>query len=232
MPEHIERNFASKAYSFNTGYQKVKDIDSDIIVNLDADISFEKDFFEFLLKKFSQIPELGVAGTRFFEDNNKTATYSHKYVSGQCQMFGRECFKDIGEKYAPMKYGGVDDVAVLTAQMRGWKTMTFDEKTYFHHRSSGTANRNKWSSKIHFGRADYILGNHPLWEFFRVIFQMTRRPYLISGMLLLFGYAKASLNHTERISQDLIDFQRKEQIKRLKLIFKDLLKFKIRLREN
>ena len=36
----------------------------EVIGNLDADISFERDYFEFLMGKFSEFPGLGVAGTR------------------------------------------------------------------------------------------------------------------------------------------------------------------------
>ncbi len=229
MPEHREHNFASKAHCFNTGYQKVKDIVPDIIVNLDADISFEKDYIEFLLNKFLQIPDLGVAGTRFLEDNNRAMTYSSKDVSGQCQMFRRQCFMDIGEGYTPMRYGGIDRVAVMMAQMKGWQTITFGEKTFFHYRVMGTAKRNKFSAGIHFGREDYILGNHPLWQFFRTLFQMTRKPYLIGGMSFMLGYIWASLNHTERISKDLIDFHRKGQMQRLKSFLGGLLNFKVKI---
>ena len=48
MPEHRDRQFAAKVHCFNAGYQKVKDLEYSIIGNLDADISFENDYFEFL----------------------------------------------------------------------------------------------------------------------------------------------------------------------------------------
>ena len=53
MPERAERHFAGKVYAFNAGYERVKDLKYDIIGNLDADISFEDDYFAFLLNKFA-----------------------------------------------------------------------------------------------------------------------------------------------------------------------------------
>ena len=63
MPEHSDRQFAAKVQCFNAGYKKAKELDFDIIGNLDADISFEKDYFEFLVSKFVENSRLGVQDT-------------------------------------------------------------------------------------------------------------------------------------------------------------------------
>jgi len=49
MPEHRDRTFAAKVHCFNAGYKRFKDTKYYVIGNLDADISFEGDYFEFLL---------------------------------------------------------------------------------------------------------------------------------------------------------------------------------------
>ena len=194
-------------------------------------MSFENDYFEFLLKKFIQISSLGVAGTRYIE-NDSLAIYSYKDVAGQCQLFKRECFEEIGG-YFPSEYGCIDNIAVLTARMKGWKTITFGEKTFVHHRAMTSAGSNKWLAKFKHGRQDYLLGNHPLWESFRIIFQLTRKPYLIGGMFILAGFAWSSLSGMKRtISKEIINYNRKEQIQRLKIILQNLLKFKIRIEET
>ncbi len=116
-PERKERHFAGKVMAFNAGYEKVKNLNYDIIGNLDADLSFEKDYFEFLLSKFAENPKLGVAGTPFVEDGKhydfRFASTDH--VSGACQLFRKACFAQIGG-YIPIKGGGIDWVAVTTAR--------------------------------------------------------------------------------------------------------------------
>ena len=222
MPEHRDRQFAAKVHCFNAGYEKVKDVKYDIIGNLDADISFGKDYFEFLLAKFAEIPELGVAGTPFVEGSSH---YDYRFtniehVSGACQLFRRECFEEIGG-YIPIKSGGIDWTSVTTARMKGWKTRTFTEKVCFHHRKIGTGNSSSLMSRFRYGQKDYFLGGHPLWEVFRGCYQMGSRPYVIGGLFLLFGYVWAFLRRVERpVSQELIKFHRAEQMQRLKKALK------------
>jgi hypothetical protein len=141
---------------------------------------------------------------------------SIEHVSGACQLFRRECFEDIGG-YVPVKTGGVDHIAVLTARMKGWKTRTFTEKICLHHRKIGSADRGALKARFKDGRLDYALGGHPLWELFRTAYQMTRKPYLIGGLTLLAGYLTAGMRREERpISRELVKFRRREQMRRLK----------------
>jgi biofilm PGA synthesis N-glycosyltransferase PgaC len=99
MPERQERHFAGKVYAFNEGYSRVKNLNYDIIGNLDADVSFDDpDYFDFLLREFAQDPKLGVGGTPFREG---TVQYDYRFsrkehVSGACQLFRQECFESIG----------------------------------------------------------------------------------------------------------------------------------------
>jgi biofilm PGA synthesis N-glycosyltransferase PgaC len=223
MSVHPDRQFAAKVNCFNAGYEKVKKLDYDIIGNLDADITFDKEYFEFLMRKFAEDPGLGVAGTPFVEDGKhydyRFANIEH--VSGACQMFRRNCFEEIGG-YTPIKGGGIDWVAVTTARMKGWKTRTFTEKICLHHRKIGTGNSSALAAWFKQGRKDYFLGNHPLWEIFRTFYQMSKKPYIIGGSFLFFGFSWAGIKRTERpISQELMAFIRKEQIERLKNFFRE-----------
>ena len=222
MPEHRDRTFAAKVHCFNAGYERLNDLKYNIIGNLDADISFEKDYFEFLLRKIVENPKLGVAGTPFVEG---TSHYDYRFtniehVSGACQLFRCECFEEIGG-YIPIKGGGIDWTAVTTARMKGWKTRTFTEKTCFHHKKMGSGNANIYGSWFRHGKKDYFLGGHPLWQVFRSVYQMKHKPYLLGGGLLFTGYAWAALTRVARpVSQELMKFHREEQIERLKNTFR------------
>ena len=107
QPERTERHFAGKAAAFNAGYARVKDLEYDVIGNVDADVTFDEDYFASLVRKFAENPSLGVAGTPYREGNATTYDYrfaSLEDVSGACQMFRRECLEAIGG-YRPIRSG-------------------------------------------------------------------------------------------------------------------------------
>ena len=176
------RNFARKARAFNTGYEKLRDTPYDIVGNLDADLSFDEEFFAFLLERFVEMPELGVAGAPYPYGG---VHYDYRFtdindVSGCCQLFRRECLEEIGG-YLPVEGGGIDWIAVATARLNGWKTRTFVERVAVHHRQMGSAGRRPWEVWFRRGEEDYALGGHPLWQLARSVYQSTSRPYVIGG---------------------------------------------------
>lgn len=218
MPERSTRDFGGKALCFNTAYARTKHLTFDLVGNLDADLTFTDDYYEFLLDKFAEDPKLGIGGTPFSEEGQ---TYDYRFssvdhVSGAAQLFRRECFEQIGG-YVPVKGGGIDVIAVLTARLKGWETRTFTEKTCFHHRLMGSAShQDKLVASFRHGEKDYRLGFHPLWQVFRSIYQMTRRPYLIGGCALFLGYFGAMVRGVKRpLTKELVEFQRRNQMRRL-----------------
>jgi len=225
MPERKERHFAGKVHAFNAGYERVKDLGYNIIGNLDADITFEADYMSFLLSKFSENPRLGVGGTPFREESEQ---YDYRFssvehVSGACQLFRRECFEAIGG-YIPLKAGGVDLAAVLNAKMKGWQTRTFTEKTCQHHKKTQSSKYSSLNAIYRSGYHDYLMGGHPIWQIFRSGYQMSKKPFLVGGSVLLVGYLWAMLTRADRIvSKEFIAFRGKEQMRRLKEFFRNLL---------
>ena len=217
MPERKDRHFGGKVRCFNAGYERVREESFDVIGNLDADITFDKDYLEFLLAKFAADSRLGVAGTPFVEG---TTSYDFRFtavehVSGACQLFRRECFEQIGG-YVQVKGGGIDWIAVTSARMKGWKTRTFVEQVCHHHRAMGTASVGKLRANFLLGRQDYYLGGHPLWQLFRGCYQMVRTPYVLGGLLLLAGYGWAWITRVPRpVTRELIRFHQHEQMQRL-----------------
>jgi glycosyltransferase involved in cell wall biosynthesis len=223
MPPRAERNFAGKVLAFNAGYAKVRDLGYQVIASLDGDISFEPDYFEFLLKKLTDDPQLGLTGTPFQELSGRKYDYrfvSVEHVSGACQLFRRECFEAIGG-YVPVKGGSIDHIAVISSRMKGWKTRTWTEKVCIHHREIGTAQRNVVGSRFKYGIKDYRIGNHPLWEVFRAVYQIAQPPVCVGGLALGAGYFWAMLRRFDRpVPRELIRFHRTEQMRRLKKFFR------------
>ena len=218
-PPRDVRDFAGKVSAFNAGFDVVKDLDFDIIGSLDADLSFVPDYFEYLLGKFAADGQLGLAGCPFSEDG---ATYDYSFssadhVSGACQLFRRACYEQIGG-YRPLKGGGIDVVAVLMSRMHGWRTRTFTDRVCVHHRPMGSANDgSRFVANYKLGQRAYRLGFHPVWQLFRSVYQMTRRPYVSGGLALGLGYFAAMFSRAERVvAPEVVAFQGRDQMKRLR----------------
>lgn len=221
-PERKERHFAGKVLAFNAGLARMKGLAYDVIASLDADITFETDYFEFLLEKLALDPDLGVVGTPYRDTTSEIYDYrfvSVDHVSGACQVFRRECFEEIGG-YVAAKGGAIDTIATLTARMKGWKTRTFTEKICLHHRALGSAQDGPVRARFNLGKRDYAIGNHPLWEIFRGVYQMSKKPFAIRGFALIAGFTWSALQRKARpVTPELMAFRRKEQMARLAGLF-------------
>lgn len=218
MPERRERHFGGKALAINAGLDRLTGVSYDALACLDADITFEPDYFEYLLTRLAGDELLGLVGTPYRDVTSEM--YDYRFVrvanvSGACQLFRRACFEEIGG-YAVVKGGAIDTIASLTARMKGWKTRTFTGKICLHHREVGTAQAGTLKARFNLGKRDWAVGNHPLWEVFRGLYQMTKRPYVIRGVAVLAGYAAAAMRGGDRpVTAELRAFRRKEQMEHL-----------------
>lgn len=222
LPEHRERNFAAKVGALNAGLQRVKSLNYGAIGALDADITFDREYFAFLMSKLKENPKLGLVGTPFAEDG---VTYDYRFaslehVSGACQFFRRRCFEDIGG-YRPLKAGGIDLIAVLSARMKGWEVRTFPEKVSHHHRKQGTATRSGLAVLFSDGRKDYLLGADPVWQWLRALNRLRTRPYIVGGFALIAGYTSAALRGLSKTApSDVVAFRRQDQRARLRALIR------------
>ena len=90
---------------------------------------FEPDHFETLVERFVDNPRLGVAGAPFRKETFNTTTDLRALT-----MYGVVANYFVGSAsiqsaaMSPLKGGGVDLVAVVTARMNGWETRTYPER--------------------------------------------------------------------------------------------------------
>lgn len=217
--ENGRRNFSSKVFAINTGYEKLSGIDFEFIGHLDADVSFGENYYESVLEKFDKNPNLGIAGGYIYERNNgefrSRLFNSHLSVAGAVQFFRRACYQDIGG-FIPIQMGGEDTYAEVMARMKGWEVWSFPELKVFHHKP-GTAFWGGWLKGFRSGLTDYLLGTHPFFEVLKCLRRMKEKPYLVSALLRMQGFLWAYFREEERpVSKEFIRFFQEEQWIRLK----------------
>lgn len=214
-----QRNFGSKSKAIQHAYEQIQHLNFDYIGNLDADISFDPEYYPHILRKMEQNPKLGIAGGiryDFINGEFKLLDCARNSVGGPIQLFRRDCFEKIGG-YMVLPYGGIDAVAEISARMHGWEVRSFPEYRVYHYRATGTANRSIWSALFRAGIRDYTIGYHPLFELGRGLDRLTGKPYVLGSIVFLSGYTWAALKRVERpVSDQMVAYLHQEQLARLK----------------
>jgi GT2 family glycosyltransferase len=215
------RSFASKAEALRLGYAQLADSGYGYIGNLDADVSFDPDYYERMVGAFRADPLLGVAGGAIYEDSGKGFVSrpfnSRDSVAGAVQMFRRECFEAIGGGYLPLYHGAVDTWAEVCARMRGWHVRSFPEAHVYHHRRTSSAGRRILSARFRQGQADFGLGSHPAFEILRCLHRVSEPPFVLGAVFRMTGYLCAALSSRERmVTPEFVRYLRSEQADRLR----------------
>ncbi len=220
--EDVRSYYGHRTRVVLSGYEKIRKLEFDFLGVLDADISLEPTYYECILAEFDRNPGLGIASGVHV---NKVKGRVRKVVKdpdqistpGGFQMFRRECYETIGG-YSILKYGGDDSLANIMARMNGWETKSFDQYQVIHHRTIGTS-RGTYilAAKCRDGRAEYILGTHPLFvlaKSFRRVFM--EKPFFLASTARLAGFLSGYLVGEKReVPDTVINYVRKEQIKRM-----------------
>lgn len=222
VEKHV-RNFGAQVMAINRGCEQLQDIDYEFIANVDADLSFEPTYYNKLLRKFDEDPKLGLAGG-FIHEQGRDGVFRSRLLNSEhsvghaVQMLRRECYESIGG-WVPMPYGGQDWVALITAQMRGWRIKAFRDLPVFHHRPTGGADR-RVRNLFREGRMDYSVGSYPPFEMFKLVRRFPFKPYVIGSLVRLCGFVWGYLLREERpVSKEFIRFLRSEQKNGLRKLF-------------
>ncbi|OQY75110.1 MAG: hypothetical protein B6D44_02425 [Ignavibacteriales bacterium UTCHB2] len=210
------RDFASKVYAINIGLKNIQTSEYNYIGILDADVSFDKDYYSLLIEKFKQNPKLGISGGNYFDTINGKKVIVHQSptsVRGATQFFRRKCFEQIGS-FLPLKYGGEDAAACFSARMYGWETKSFPDLIVLHHRITG--DKHPLKARLRDGYVEYNLGYHPLFQFVKCIKKVTQYPYLIGSVVRFIGFWTARFKFSnQNIPIELKKYIKKEQSVRL-----------------
>jgi glycosyltransferase involved in cell wall biosynthesis len=204
--------------AFDCGLERVRDLDWDFVVKLDADLEFGPDYFANLLRRFAENPRLGMAsGKTFLErDGKRTIEYCHdEHVRGPAKMYRREVFEAIGGLEAVRGWDMIDETR---AQMLGWETRSFVEEEITHLRPIDGRQTHVVRSRYEMGKLYWFLGYH--WTYHLV--RCTRSalqdfPLGIGGAALLAGYAVAALSGAKRYDPEYVAFVQRKQLERIRL---------------
>jgi glycosyltransferase involved in cell wall biosynthesis len=192
-------------HGFNVGVAALAEL-PDIVVKLDADISMEPDHFERLVNAYAQDPELGIAsGTCFERDNGewKQRHVTGDHVWGAARAYRHRCLEQVSPLEERLGWDGIDEIK---AALRGWRTRTFLDLPFYHHRREGEREARAWRTV---GDACHYLGYRLDYLLLRALNNARRDP---AALAMIAGYAGAAFRRADRCPDDEVrSFVRSQQ---------------------
>jgi len=168
---------------------------ADLIVKLDADVTFDVDYFERLLGVFAERPRLGIASGvchEFMDGAWKPIYGTRSHVWGATRAYRRECL----ELVMPLEEReGWDELDALKARLEGWETGVIPDLPFRHHRTMGVRD-GRTTVWLRQGETAHYMGYRLSYLLARTGYRVIREP---QAALMLVGWAGAALRREPRV---------------------------------
>jgi glycosyltransferase involved in cell wall biosynthesis len=225
LPPRPHRSFAAVVHATEAGIRTLTVTGYGYLGLVDADVRFQADYFEQVIRQFEASPRLGLAGGVVLdlgEPRGRLPRNRHD-VPGAAQFFRRQCFEKLGGLLA-IPEGGWDALTCARARMLGYETRLLPHLVVDHLKprniSEGGVLRRTWQ----LGVRDHALGYHPLFEWGKCLGRLLEPPLLVGSIARWVGFCYAAFQRRKpMIPADLLAFLRGEQKRRL---FEKLLPFR------
>ncbi len=174
---------------------------SDVVVNLDADVTMAPDYFERLLERFESNPALGIASGSAYEleDGEWRQQFATRAtVWGATRAYRRACFDAVSPLEERLGWDGIDELAAI---VRGWETATFLDLPFRHHRSVGQRDPHARATWVAEGRLAHYMRYRFGYLLVRSGFQAVRHRQP-AALGLVWGYTAAAIAREPRWSDD------------------------------
>jgi biofilm PGA synthesis N-glycosyltransferase PgaC len=203
----LARPAADAGERLSDGRRRARDLDGfligarslaapvDVIVKVDADVSFRPDFFECLVGGFARDPLLGIASGTCYEQEDGAwvrRTKAASTVWGATRAYRADCLPDLEALEPCMGWDGLDEIRV---QLRGRRTQTFVDLPFRHHRPEGGRELSSLHQGEALGRASWYMGYRPSFLAMRALYRARREP---AALAMLWGYGAAAVRRDRR----------------------------------
>jgi glycosyltransferase involved in cell wall biosynthesis len=193
--------------------KRINPSDFDFLARFDADLLFEPDYIECILREFDRDPELGIAGGGIYDQRNGGLELEKEpeyHVRGALKMYRRRCFEDIGGLTTQIGWDTIDEVS---AWVKGWRTKSFYHYKVIHRRPTGgglDARRVYWER----GRADYLTWSLPVFVLAKAARIAVTQLSVVRAFFYLAGFVSCYLAGDHRVQDARFVITRRAQQRR------------------
>jgi glycosyltransferase involved in cell wall biosynthesis len=188
------RREARDLHAFRAGIDALE-APVDVVVKVDADTAFEPEYFERLIAKFAEDPELGIGGGGCYERQDgewvlRSTAASHP--RGASRAYRWTLVDDIRALEPRMGWDGLDEIK---ASLRGYRTQQFPELVFRHYRPEGGREGHRLRARAVTGRASWFMGYRPSFLILRALHRARQDP---AALAMIWGYFAEAVKRTPR----------------------------------
>lgn len=191
--------------AFYEGYRAVRmQIDRgdfDYLCKLDLDLDLPLHYFETLMRRMEAHPRLGTcSGKAYFERNGRLVSefLGDETSAGMTKFYRVPCFRQIGGFVREVMWDGID---CHRCRMLGWKACSWDEPDlrFIHLRPMGSSHKSILTGRVRHGFGQHFMGTSLAYMSASAAFRATKRPYLVGGAAMWWGFVLSMLRGKPRL---------------------------------
>jgi cellulose synthase/poly-beta-1,6-N-acetylglucosamine synthase-like glycosyltransferase len=183
--------------SFRAGVESLQGR-HEVVVKLDADLSFDDTYLSELVSCFSSNPRLGIASGACLELENGTwrrRSTSATTVWGASRAYRWEALDAVMDLEPRMGWDGLDE---LLAHRAGWQTKAFNNLLFRHHRPEHSREPGRWPAYAAQGRSSWYMGYRPSYLALRSVYRARED---IAALAMPWGYLRAAIGREPRFGE-------------------------------
>ena len=185
--------------NFQVGYEWLRGRAFDFVIKLDCDLDIPPDYFERLLARFGEDPQLGIASGVYLENRGGQWTPIEMppyHTAGAMKMVRAQCYEDIGGFVASPGWDAVDEIK---AHVKGWTTRHYTDLRVLHLKDEGSGigfrRMNQMSGEIH-----YLTGGGPLFFAAKFLHRAAfGRPRVLGALAMLQAYGRCVVSRRPKL---------------------------------
>lgn len=186
--------------AFYAGYDTIVPDDYDYLCKLDLDLRLPPKYFEILMQRMTENPLIATcSGKAYIEQHGTLISERHgdENSIGASKFYRVSHFKEMGGFIREVMWDGIDG---HRCRMNGWIACSWDEPDlrFVHLRPMGSSQHSIFAGRIRHGYGQYFMGTGLLWMLATTIYRIPEKPYVIGGMLILWGWLKSALQCKKR----------------------------------
>lgn len=187
--------------AFYEGFHTIDPSVFDYLCKLDLDLILPPGYFETLMQRMEAEPRLGNCSGKPYYAGASGQLISEgcgdENAIGASKFYRMSCFEQIGGFVRGIMWDGIDG---HRCRMLGWIAKSWDDPVlrFTHLRPMGSSHRGILTGRARHGFGQYFMGTSAVYMLASGMFRMARRPFIVGGLAMLWGYFRSAIRREAR----------------------------------